>query len=488
MGFASLFNKFGASSRAAKRLYVLVQLDAIYLATDNTPDAQVMVFPIESNWESTLERALSTLPPAKRFATVVFCSQYYQTFQVDKPAIPQEEWATALPFLLKDLITERVTDIVADAYPIADGKKIQAYVFSKAHLIQLIKILEKSNSTLLRVVPEDNVWGYVQTDQQNFMLLCRGAKDGYKVSAYVNHQNRFQRALRGMVPPLTGVASSELQLDSIALELQRSSDYLSSQLRDSVINMLLVCCDEEETQTLVDGLAERLSIRVAALHSEEEFTCGQTLIQTLAYLPDGGINLYPAHLKPKKEWFTLTNVVASWAILSVLMVGYYGFISFELSAVENSVQAKIRDREQLQAEFERLSVQAAANKVSPNKVTAAERLAADIEAKKATLKAISQFDESLQEGYSGVMTSLAELGRNDISITSIELNGHVLNLKGLARTPSSVPKWVKQFNSELSLVGRTFETLNIGRNKEDIVTFELVTDLGTETATAAGVK
>lgn len=170
------------------------------------------------------------------------------------------------------------------------------------------------------------------------------------------------------------------------------------------------------------------------------------------------------------------------------MVGYYGFISFELSAVENSVQAKIRDREQLQAEFERLSVQAAANKVSPNKVTAAERLAADIEAKKATLKAISQFDESLQEGYSGVMTSLAELGRNDISITSIELNGHVLNLKGLARTPSSVPKWVKQFNSELSLVGRTFETLNIGRNKEDIVTFELVTDLGTETATAAGVK
>jgi len=50
-----------------------------------------------------------------------------------------------------------------------------------------------------------------------------------------------------------------------------------------------------------------------------------------------------------------------------------------------------------------------------------------------------------------------------------------LDLNGYARTASVVPNWVNQFKSELNLVGRSFEKLKIGRNDQDVITFELRT-------------
>jgi MSHA biogenesis protein MshI len=78
------------------------------------------------------------------------------------------------------------------------------------------------------------------------------------------------------------------------------------------------------------------------------------------------------------------------------------------------------------------------------------------------------------------MRSLAKLGRDDISLSSITIDTHALDLKGLAREPQVIPNWISQFKSELDLVGRTFDKLKIGRNDQDIITFELKTKEGTK--------
>ncbi|WED26403.1 MSHA biogenesis protein MshI [Vibrio sp. DW001] len=486
MNVRSLFSKLTSSSNNKDRLRIVIQVDAIYIRSSDKANEETLLFPIESSWDAALKVALSSFTSNKYSATVVFSSNYYQIYQIDKPELPKDEWSVALPFLLKDLVNERVTDIVADASLLPDGRRAQAYVLSKKYLTPLIGILDNANIALSRIVPEDEVWGYVQSDVDNFMLLYRGMKDSYKISAFVETKNRFQRVIRGVVPPLTGVASSELQLDSIALELQRSIDYLSSQLRDAALNHLLVLCDEDNTEELVSALSERLSAQVSALNMADQLSCGQVLCNTLPLIPDDGINLYPAHLKPKKERFTLKAVFSSWLLLSLVMGGYYGYMNYELAEIDQALTVKTRNKERLADEFETLSYQVANHKPNPAKLKAIDRLTVDIDAKKATLKAINQFDDSLKEGYSGVMASLSELGRDDISISHIELNEKILNLKGLARTPSSVPKWVKQFKTELNLIGRTFESLNIGRNEEDIVTFELVTQVESKNALSVG--
>lgn len=487
MNFASLLDRFTSPSSDKKHLRIVIQVDGVYLSTSSSEQEEPLVIPIESSWEPALESAVQKLSLGRCYATVVLSSKYYQSFQIDKPELPKEEWSVALPFLLKDLLTERVTDIVADASLLSDGKRVQAYVLSKSILNPLIQLLAKNNITLTRVLPEEEVWGYSQTEQSSFMLLYRGLKDSYKLSAFVDGSSRFQRVIRGVVSPLTGVASSELQLDSIALELQRSSDYLSSQMRDAVFNRLYVCCDEDNSTELASALSERLSIKVSSLFGEDEGQlCGQVLCQNLALVPAKGINLYPPHLKPKKELFTLTSVAASWGLVALLMGGYYGYLSYELQSVESELNKHSRTKEQLTAQFENLSNEFVNYKPTPAKLTAAERLKEDIATKRATLDAVGRFDDSLKEGYSGVMASLAELGRSDISISYIKLNDGALSLSGLARTPSSVPKWVKQFKTELNLVGRTFKSLNIGRNDTGVVTFELTTEVDTLPAPAGG--
>lgn len=484
MNVPSLFSKLTSSSNSKNQLRIIIQVDAIYIASSVNADGETLQFPIESSWEAALQVAISSFANHKYSATVVFSSHYYQSYQIEKPELPKEEWAIALPFLLKDLINERVTEIVADAYLLPDGRRAQAYVLSKKYLTPLINALDKAKITLSRVIPEDEVWGHVQTEIDSFMLLYRGVKDSYKVGAFVETKSRFQRVIRGVVSPLTGVASSELQLDSIALELQRSIDYLSSQMRDTAINHLLVICDEDDSQELAKALSERLNTQVSALNNTG--LCGQVLCDTLSLVTDDGVNLYPSHLKPKKELFTLSSVISIWVLLALVMGGYYGYMAYQVSVTEQILKVKTRNKERLADEFETLSFQVANNKPNPTMLKAIERIEADIDAKKSTLEVISHFDDSLKVGYSGVMTSLSELGRNDISISHIELNEKVLNLKGVARTPSSVPKWVKQFKTELNLVGRTFESMNIGRNEQDIVTFELVTQVESKSLPSTG--
>ncbi|MBF4290777.1 MSHA biogenesis protein MshI, partial [Vibrio anguillarum] len=107
-----------------------------------------------------------------------------------------------------------------------------------------------------KVIPEDEVWARSAGDLEHFLLLQRSKNSSFKFDAFVDQKCCFQRTMRGVVSPITGVASSVLQLDGLALELQRSIDYLSSQLKGASLHQLKVLCDGEAQQELVDALNE----------------------------------------------------------------------------------------------------------------------------------------------------------------------------------------------------------------------------------------
>jgi MSHA biogenesis protein MshI len=50
----------------------------------------------------------------------------------------------------------------------------------------------------------------------------------------------------------------------------------------------------------------------------------------------------------------------------------------------------------------------------------------------------------------------------------------------MARDANVIPTWIAQFKDEVSLTGRSFEQLTIGRDEQDIVTFELKSKRGVE--------
>ena len=46
-----------------------------------------------------------------------------------------------------------------------------------------------------------------------------------------------------------------------------------------------------------------------------------------------------------------------------------------------------------------------------------------------------------------------------------------MNIQGLAKSPEVIPSWVQQFKNEMNLVGRTFESLSISRDENNVVIF-----------------
>ncbi|WP_114765848.1 MSHA biogenesis protein MshI [Vibrio rhodolitus] len=474
MNIQSFLAKFGSSSSAVNSLRVVVQPNSLHFS-DWSGGALPKQVPIaNSDWQTTLVHSLQQAGLTDVTVDVVLNSNLYQNYQIDKPNVPQEELSLTLPFLLKDLITEKVTDIIADAIPLPTSNKLQVYVIPKSLVLGLVSKLAEIKSHLGCVFVEDDIWARVAQGSERFVLLQRSYGAGYKVSAFVDDRCVFQRGIRGVTPPLTGVATSGLQLDGIALELQRSIDYLSSQLRGATLHHMKVCCDDENNGELAKELDERLNVKVSAL-SETDTDSGSLLAQFVAEDIFSAINLYPQHLKPKVEHFTLNNVAIFSVLLFALLGSAFGYFAWQNSQYEQQLQVYRAQEKEFSQQLTSLSQRLGKHRPSPEKEHAVARLKEEIKSKQDSLAAVAKYDSEQQAGYSGVMQSLAKLGRNDISLSSIQMDADNLDIKGLARTPQAIPNWVNQFKSEINLVGRSFGKLKIARNEQNILTFELRT-------------
>jgi MSHA biogenesis protein MshI len=346
-------------------------------------------------------------------------------------------------------------------------------VLSRKTLDKIVQLANHAQLPLEAIVPEDCVWGHTAGELGNFILLQRSVRGHFRISAFVERTIAFHRSIRSVTPPLTGVPSTELQMDSLSLELQRSIDYLSSQLRHVQLHQLKVCCDEEDEHELVQSLNYRLSTKVSPLLPEGHDFSGHVLADTATGSKELQINLYPDYLKPKKELLTLKNVVISWGVAAAVILLSYGYVTWQSEGLEDEIAIVKSKGSIMKSELERIQVQLRKHQPDTSKLAAKERLERTVKAKRDSLKAVGKYDDSQLTGYSGVMLSLAKLGNKDISLSEIRMNNNTLNVKGLAKAPSSVPNWVNQFKDEISLVGRTFDQVSIGRNEKGIVTFEL---------------
>ncbi len=476
MDFKAVFDKLKRSSIGGRTCFLVVQPDAIYLSTPASSSRPSRFEISDSNWERACEQALSVAASGYDALSVVLSHNYYQMYQIDKPAMPRNEWPSALPFLLKELISERAIDIIADAVELPNSSKVQAYVVSRKMVDKLALLASRVNLTLDAIIPEDDVWGDTAGELGHFLLLQRSKRGHFRISAFVDHTIAFHRSIRSVTPPLTGVPSSELQMDSLSLELQRSIDYLSSQLRNVQLHQLKVCCDEEDENELVQSLNYRLSTKVSPLLAEEHELSGRVLADSAA--ANTGVrrvNLYPDFLKPKKNLLTLKNVVISWVVAAALIVLSYGYVTWQSSGVEDEIAIVKSKGNIMKSELERYQVRLRKHQPDTNKLAAKARLEREVKAKRDSMKAVGKYDDSQRTGYSGVMQSLAKLGSSNISLSDIHIDSTTLDLKGLAKTPSAVPNWVSQFKNEISLIGRTFDDVSIGRNEDNVVTFELKT-------------
>ncbi|CAH0526880.1 hypothetical protein VHP8226_02256 [Vibrio hippocampi] len=473
--FKTLLARFNPKISAKTPYVVVIQSDSVYLSELGQSEV-VRVDVTARNWALSVEQILKQIKESSRAIQIVLGSQMYQNYQIDTPKLPKPEWPQALPYLLREVISERVTDIVADAIELPSQNKTSAYVVKKVDVLSIASLIEKAGHTLHSIIPEEMIWGQALPDENNVVLLQRGRFENYRVSAFMEQRPIFQRMIRGVSGPVIKSDNLGLEVDSLALELQRSLDYLSSQFKTGGVHILRCCCDEEPEPELAKALSDRLSVQVIPLIEERTGGNGELLARLASGLSQSlDVNLYPAYLKPQKERFPLESMLALWGISAAILLAAYGYTHYQVTQLTPQLTLNSTRSEQLRNELIESQSALEKHKPSPVIVAAVARLKREIAATKEALHAVDEYDTGQQVGYSSLMKALAKLGRSDISLQSISLNQQHMDVSGLARSASVIPNWVSQFKSEPSLVGRTFESLKIGRNDQDIVTFELQT-------------
>ncbi|MDF4887216.1 MSHA biogenesis protein MshI, partial [Vibrio parahaemolyticus] len=150
------------------------------------------------------------------------------------------------------------------------------------------------------------------------------------------------------------------------------------------------------------------------------------------------VNLYPDYLKPKKELLTLKNIALSWGVAAAAILFSYGYVTWQSSGLEDEIAIVKSKGDIMKSELERYQVKLRKHQPDNNKLAAKARLEREVKAKRDSLKAVGKYDDSQRTGYSGVMQSLAKLGNQEISLSEIRINTYTLDLKGLAKKPSSV--------------------------------------------------
>lgn len=476
----NLLTRFKPQSSSIASCVIVIQSGSVY-QSQLGQSGVVRVDVTAKNWQQSVEQLLKQNKEIGCSIQVVLGNQMYQTYQIETPKLPKSEWPQALPYLLREVISERVTDIVADALELPTQNRALAYVVQKADVQAIAQLVEKAGHTLHAIIPEELVWAQVLPDEENVVLLQRGQYENYRISAFMAQRPVFQRMIRGVSGPVIKDNGLGLEVDSLALELQRSLDYLSSQFKNSALHILRCCCDEESEQTLAEELSARLNVKVTPLIEDRHGWSGEFLAGLASGLTDPQeINLYPDYLKPKQERFSLEKMLTLWVSAAVVMLAGYGYIHYQVIQLESKLALTSAQVDKQRAELAERKAELDKHKPSAIKIAAVERLKREIAAKQDALQAVDEYNSSQQTGYSGVMKALAKLGRNDISLQSISLGRGYMDVSGLARNASVIPSWLSQFKSEPSLVGRTFESLKIGRNEQDIVTFELQTKPGVE--------
>jgi len=203
---------------------------------------------------------------------LVLNAQQSQIVQVDKPNIPSDEMVGALKWQIKDLVSVSPDNMVLDYFDgpaLVGGKeKIHVVCAPLNELQKLVAAVEDSDASVASIITEEFAFANLLPIQDDACLLvCQQPNEEVIILIIKQGQLYFYRRLRGF-SQLASKSEDELTMmmvDSLALEIQRSSDYFERQLKQAAIKEIKVLLPMETEGFFARKLAENTHLPVSLL-------------------------------------------------------------------------------------------------------------------------------------------------------------------------------------------------------------------------------
>jgi len=198
--------------------------------------------------------------------------------QVDKPNVPKAEIISALKWQIKDLVPISPENMVLDYFdgPILAGgvEKINVVCSPINELQKIVAVLHTGSTRISSISIEEFAFANLLPRQNDACLLvCQQPNEEIVLLIIKQGKLYFHRRLRGF-SQIANKTEEELSMtvvDSLALEVQRSSDYFERQLKQAPIKEIKVLLPINSEGFFARKLAENTHIPVTLLSMPEPY-------------------------------------------------------------------------------------------------------------------------------------------------------------------------------------------------------------------------
>ena len=232
---------------------------------------------INNSFIDTLKNLTETYP-LKGECHLVLSNNQSHIVQVDKPSVPDEEINDAVKWQIKDLVNIDPENMVVDYFdgPVLTGgaEKINVVCTSKNDLLELVTALNIDNLNVTSITTEEFAFArLIPINSDAVLMVCQQPNEEVNLLIIKDGRLFFSRRLRGLSQIATKT-EDELSMgviDSLSLEIQRSTDYFERQLKQSPIRSIEVIVPIAHEAFLARKLAENTNIDVKLLTMPDSF-------------------------------------------------------------------------------------------------------------------------------------------------------------------------------------------------------------------------
>jgi len=237
----------------------------------------------DDEWSITIKKMVNEYRLKNHNVAVVIGKDFYQKFDIDKPDLEEKELQATLPFLIKDLVSESVFDLVVDYFDkpeqVRKNPQITAVCMPKERVLQLRNLLSDNELMLKSITTEEIATSqlfesshlFEGSEEANILLSQQGAE--ILLSVVKSGQLYFSLRIRGyndLLPtPLT--EGDNPLVDGLSLEIQRALDFINSQLQINTIGALYLALQCADIDLLSSKLTHYIGKQVTPFPSDYNY-------------------------------------------------------------------------------------------------------------------------------------------------------------------------------------------------------------------------
>lgn len=447
---------------------------------------------------------------------VVLPAEDYTLRLLDRPQVEESEIASALHWLVKEVIDYDPSDaqiahcaLPEDAQRGRDARifvgiarkdrvgEIATLVGESGLHLAAIEVAEMALRNLVDELPEQ-VAGTAMLDlgeKSGLLALCHESQL-YFSRTLGTGTGQIDNAIGNEISLDDGPDDDELShhvrslLDELLLEIQRSLDYYESELGKAPASRLVIGPSEAEISLYVPYLSEQLRpVRVEQLDLNALVDCDDVLrndLQTRMLLALGGglrgegeqqIDLKPLEAQaPAATDLPFRLVVPACLVLLFAMIGLWALGIQQNAELQARVDAAQERRDTISAQIEALDAQLAESVAATEGVDPLATLKAERDRNARRLRTLETLGGGRREGFSRYLAGFAKRPVEDLWIERIEVHdgGASLSIQGKTLEAKRVPQLLRKLRDEPSFAGKSFSLFELeSKEGESVLSFAL---------------